>query len=83
MNPAVKNYLIFSAIIAFVIALLLQFVFFETFKSSFIYGFPLSLLGTEGFGSFIIRVINTAITTLFFTPGVYFAIQWLQRRGGI
>jgi len=81
MNPGVKNYLIFSSAIAFGVAILLNFVFFEAFKSSLLYGFPISLMGSEGIGSFIIRIINTLITGLFFTPAVYLGIQWLQTRG--
>ena len=82
MNPAVKNYLIFSAAIAFVIALIINFGLLANFRSTFIYGFPISLEGTEGLGSFIVNLINTLIATLFFTPAVYYAIKWLQTRGG-
>jgi len=82
MNPAVKNYIIFSTAVAFGIAFLLNFVLLANFRSTFIQGFPLSLSGTEGFASFMITLINTLIATVFFTPAVYFAIQYLQRRGG-
>jgi len=81
MNPALKNYIIFSAVVAFVVAALLNFGLFANVRSSFIQGFPISIAETEGFVTFLITLINTLIATLFFTPVVYFIIQYLQRRG--
>lgn len=81
MNPALKNYIIFSAVIAFVVAALLNFGLFANIRTTFIQGFPLSIADTEGFATFIITLINTLIATLFFTPVVYFIIQYLQRGG--
>ncbi len=80
MRVDVKNYFIFSAVIALVIAFILNFGFFETFKSSFINGFPISLNGSDGLGKFFIQIVNTLISALFFTPAVYLLIKYLERR---
>lgn len=80
MKVDVKNYLIFSAVIALVIALILNFGLFETFKSSFVNGFPISLNGSDGISKFILQLVNTLISGLFFTPAVYMLIKYLERR---
>lgn len=83
MNPATKQYIIFSAIISFILSFLLNFFFFNLTKGSLFTGFPISLDGKEGFTEFFLRSVNTGIFTVALIIPVYLGIQWLlTRRGG-
>ncbi len=83
MNPATKQYLIFSLIISFILSIILNFFFFSLTEGSIFTGFPLSLEGKEGFANFLIKSINTGIFTIVLIVPVFLGIQWfLKRKGG-
>ena len=81
INPAVKQYLIFSAVIAVIVSLIVNFSLIESLKGTPFYGFPVSLAGTEGFINLVYRLINTLIEGLLLIIPVYLIIQWLMTRG--
>lgn len=82
IDPAVKQYIIFSLVISLIIGVLVNFVLIEGVKGSFAYGFPIVLNGVEGVLNFVYRIVNTVILGLLLTVPVYFGIKWLQTRGG-
>ncbi len=81
INPAVKQYLIFSAVIAVIVSIIVNFMLIESLKGTPFYGFPINLTGTEGITMFFYRIINTLIEGLLLIIPVYLIIQWLMTRG--
>jgi hypothetical protein len=81
INPAVKQYLIFSAVIALIVSLIVNFMLIESLKGTPFYGFPVNLTGSEGLGNFFYRIINTIVESLLLIIPVYLIIQWLLTRG--
>lgn len=82
MDPAVKQYIIFSFVISIILGFLVSFVLVEGVRGGFAYGFPINLNGAEGFTGIIYRLINTIVLGFLFTIPVYLGLKWLQTRGG-
>jgi hypothetical protein len=81
INPAVKQYLIFSAVIATIVSAIVNFALIESLKGTPFYGFPINLTGAAGIAEFFSRIINTLIEGALLIIPVYLIIQWLMRRG--
>jgi len=82
IDPAVKQYLIFSFVIGIIVGVLVNFLLIEGVKGSFAYGFPIVLNGVEGIANFLYRVINTVVLGGLLTIPIYLGLKWLQTRGG-
>lgn len=82
IDPATKQYIIFSLVISLIIGVIINFVLIEAVRGTFAYGFPINLNGVEGIVNFIDRIINTVVIGGFITFPVYFGIKYLQTRGG-
>lgn len=80
MNPATKQYFVFSLIVALILSAIINFGFIELIKGSFIYGFPFNLNNLEGFGAFLARVVNTLVMGAFLAIPTYFILRELDRR---
>lgn len=80
IDPAKKQYWIFSAIVAVIIALILNFAFLSLFPGTIIYGFPFNYGDAEGISLFLIKIVDSAILGAILTPGVYYFLNWLQHR---
>ncbi len=80
-DPAKKQYLIFSAVISFIVSFVINFFFTSATNIPLAGGFPITLYGSEGIGLLFGKTLNTLIIGLCLTPLIYFGIQWLQNRG--
>jgi hypothetical protein len=80
INPATKQYWIFSGVISLIVSAIYNFGVINILEKTFIYGFPISLAGTEGFQNFIARLLNTIIMGLILTPLTFFFFKWLETR---
>lgn len=80
IDPATKQYIIFSLIVSIILAAIINFVLVEMVANTFAYGFPINLKGAEGFSGFISRVINTVVQGLILSPMVYYGLKYLQNR---
>jgi len=80
MDPATKQYVIFSAIISLIISFILSFILPDLLKGSIFYGFPISLSNSSGLGEIFLKTINTLILTFFLTFLVYYALMWYLRK---
>lgn len=81
IDPATKQYLIFSLIVSMILSAIINFALIEVLSHSFLYGFPVSLTDTTGLGNFLARVINTAVQGLILLPLVYYGFRyWITRR---
>lgn len=80
IDPALKQYLIFSFVIAIIISFIINFGLVEGVRGTFAYGFPINLNDIEGFGNFLARVVNTFIMGLFLTAPMYFIFKYLRER---
>lgn len=80
MNPVTKQLWIFSFIVALIFSAIINFVGVEFLKGSFLYGFPINLTNTAGIGTFISRIINTAVLGTIVTPLTYYLVKYLQTR---
>ena len=80
IDPAKKQYWIFSAIVSVILSLIINFAIFPLFKNSIIYGFPFNFGTSEGIALFFIKIIDSLILGAILTPGVYYFLQWLQHR---
>lgn len=86
IDPAVKQYLIFSFVIGIIVGVLVNFILIEGVKGSFAYGFPIVLNGVEGFANFLDRVINSLVLGALLTIPIYLGLKYIQtggRSGGI
>ncbi|MEO6728639.1 MAG: hypothetical protein ABIM99_01830 [Candidatus Dojkabacteria bacterium] len=80
MDPAVKQYLIFSLVIGVIAGVLINFILIEGVKGSFAYGFPIVLNGVEGIANFLYRIINSLILGALLTIPIYLGLKYLQTR---
>ncbi len=80
IDPAKKQYYMFSLVIALAVSILLNFVFIGLLKGSLLYGFPIGLGEASGFSAFFIKLLNTLIYTAILSVPVYFGIMWLINR---
>lgn len=81
IDPATRQYIIFSLIISMIISAVLNFALVEVLSGSFLYGFPVNLSTTSGIGNFLGRIINTAVQGLILLPLVYYGFRyWIRRR---
>ena len=80
MNPATKQYLIFSFIVGILLSIIINFVLIDIIKGTFLYGFPISLNGVDGFLNFLFRVINTLLIGTFLVIPMFYIIKELNRR---
>ena len=62
MDPAKKQYLIFCFVVSFIIGIIINFAFVDIVKGTLLYGIPFNLGESEGFGNFLIRVVNTILS---------------------
>ncbi len=81
-DPAKKQYLIFSAILALIISFILNFFFFGLLQGPIISGFPFNVTEATGVTAFFSRLVNTIVLGGFLTIPIYYFLQWLQNRGG-
>ncbi len=81
IDPAKKQYFIFSAVVAIIISAVINFAFIDVLKGTFAYGFPLSLANAVGVGAFVTRIVNSIVMGLILAPLLYYLIRWLQTRG--
>lgn len=82
VDPAKKQYFIFSLVIAFIISIFYNFVLINITEGSAIYGFPMSLVDLEGANLVLARTVNTVIIGTLLSIPVYMGLMWLQTRGG-
>jgi len=80
IDPAKKQYWIFSLIVALILSVILNFFFLNLFKGTVIYGFPINYGDSEGIVNFLIKLVDSAVIGAILTPGVYYCLQWLQHR---
>ncbi|MEP7103767.1 MAG: hypothetical protein ABI721_03600 [Candidatus Dojkabacteria bacterium] len=80
MDPAVKQYIVFSFVISLILGVLVNFILIEGVKGTFAYGFPINLNAVEGVLNFVYRVINTLILGALLTVPVYLGLKYLQTR---
>jgi hypothetical protein len=81
IDPAVKQYLTFSLVLAVILSVIINFGLVDLVKGTFAYGFPVNLSEAVGFANFIGRIINTLVFSFFLTVPVYFGLKWLRERG--
>lgn len=80
IDPATKQYLIFSLVISLIISALINFAFIEMLAGSFAYGFPVNLNTSTGLSNFVGRIINTIVQGLILLPMIYYGIKyWITR----
>lgn len=80
IDPAVKQYLVFSFVISVILGVIVSFILVDSVKGTFAYGFPIPLADAEGITMFIYRVINSLVLGLFFTIPVYLGLKYIQTR---
>lgn len=80
LDPAKKQYWIFSAIVSVILSLILNFVFLSLFPGTIIYGFPFNYGDSVGFANFFIKIVDSLILGAILTPGVYYFLNYLQHR---
>jgi hypothetical protein len=81
IDPAVKQYMIFSLLISLIIAAIYNFGIVNGLQGGPLYGFPISLIGAEGLTDTAIRLVNTIIIGVLITPLTYFGVMWALKRG--
>jgi hypothetical protein len=81
-DPARKQYYIFSLVLSLILSFIINFVLVDSLKGSLFYGFPLGLENVSGLVSFIYRLVNTLIYSLFLSVAIYYGIMKLINRGG-
>ena len=80
MDPAKQQYWIFSAIVAVILSLIINFAFLSLFPGTIIYGFPFNYGDSVGIGNFLIKIIDSVILGAILAPGVYYFLNWLQHK---
>jgi hypothetical protein len=80
MDPAKRQYLIFSFIITLLIAIVINFMFTNLLQGTFITGFPIQVGDASGAEEFGIKVMNTIIFTVLLTFPMYLFIMWFINR---
>ena len=80
IDPATKQYIIFSAVVSLLISIFINFIFVNLMTGTFAYGFPINLGASEGIVNILLRTINTVIIGLFLTVPIYYLIIWWIKR---
>lgn len=81
LDPAKKQYLIFSAVTSFFLSIAINFIFLGGVSGPLFSGFPVALAGLEGIAYFGGQIINTLILTALFTIPIYYGFMWMINRG--
>jgi hypothetical protein len=80
IDPSVKQYMVFSFVVAMIVSFVINFTLMEGVRGTFAYGFPINLNEIEGIASFFARIVNTLVMGLFLTIPMYFVFKWLRER---
>jgi hypothetical protein len=80
MNPADKQYFQFSIVISIIISFLINFILLEFLRGTLVYGIPFNLNEAEGFGGFILKLLNTTIVSAILVFPMYLILKELNRR---
>lgn len=80
MDPANKQYFTFSGVLSAIISFIINFGLIDLVRGTLIYGFPFNLNGTEGFGNFLFRLLNTAVIGAFLVFPIFYILREMNRR---
>lgn len=82
IDPAKKQYFMFSVIIAILLSFLINFVLLNMAMGPFFSGFPVALAELEGISYFFGQIVNTLVIAGFLSIPIYYGFMWLINRGG-
>lgn len=80
MDSSTKQYIIFSFVVSVVISLIANFIIINGLKGTPLYGIPINLANSAGFGEFLLRILNTLIMSVFLTLPVFWFLIWAYKR---
>lgn len=79
-DPAKRQYLMFSAVIAIMFSFIIQFGLAGSIEGPYVEGFPFSVFELTGFEALLKRAFNTLFMAAFLVVPIYYLLMWGQNR---